>query len=68
MVDVRLVTATNAAELAQWCGGRLVQETDALDSSKSQPGINVPVGESVQRASVGDAIHEENGTFRVQKH
>lgn len=68
MIVARTVTAANAAELAQWCGGHLVTETDALDAEKSQPGINVLVGsEDVERASVGDVILEMNGSFQVRK-
>lgn len=67
MYDVRTVTAANAAELAEWCGGRLVEEKNDQDPTKKQPGINVPVGDSAERACVGDVIIEHNGTFKVQK-
>lgn len=70
MYDVRTVTAANAAELAEWCGGRLVEEKNDQDPSKTQPGINVPIdliNGLVTRACVGDVIIEHNGTFKVQK-
>lgn len=68
MYDIRTVTAANAAELAEWCGGRLVTEINDEDSTKTQPGINVPVGDKVMRASVGDAIIGKNGLFMVRKY
>lgn len=71
MYDVRTVTAANAAELARWCGGRLVTEMNDEDPSKTQPGINVPIdfiNGVAARASVGDVIIEHNGSFKVQKH
>jgi hypothetical protein len=68
MFDVRHVTAANAAELAHWCGGRLVEEKNDEDPSKTQPGINVPTGGTVTRACLGDVIIEHNGQFSVQKH
>lgn len=68
MEDARAVTAANAAELTEWCGGRLVTEMNGQDPGKTQPGINVPVVGGVARACVGDVIIEQYGLFRVQKH
>jgi len=68
MFDVRHVTAANAAELAQWCGGLLVTEKNDETPEKTQPGINVPTSNGVERACVGDVIIENNGIFKVQKH
>lgn len=70
MYDARTVTAANAAELAKWCGGRLVTEMNDEDPSKTQPGINVPIdliNGIADRACVGDVIIECNGIFSVQK-
>lgn len=66
--EARTLSEKNGQELADWCGGRLVREHDALDHSKSYPGINVPVGagDDVQRASLGDTIiKNEDGTFQI---
>ena len=68
MIDARVVTAANAAELAQWCGGRLVTEKNDEDPSKTQPGINVPTKNGVERACVGDVILENQGSFSIQKY
>jgi hypothetical protein len=66
--QARILTNDNGRELAHWCGGRLVAEHDALDDSKTSPGINVPVGNDVQRASVGDTIiRKHDGTFEIFK-
>lgn len=66
--EARTLTAENAAELAEWCGGRLVTEIDALNHSATSPGINVPCGDEVERASVGDTIlRNSHGHFQVLK-
>lgn len=64
--ESRVLTRSNGEELAEWCGGILVVEHDALIHENTLPGINVPVGDDVQRASVGDMIiRNHDGTFRV---
>jgi hypothetical protein len=64
--EARILTADNGWELADWCGGNLVVEHDAMDDSKTSPGINVPVGDGVQRASMGDTLIRKNdGTFEI---
>lgn len=67
MIEGRTLTAGNAEELAEWCNGIVVIEHDALDHSVSSPGINLQCGEEVKRASVGDTIVNNNGTFSVIK-
>lgn len=64
----KILTAENAAHLAAWCQGRLVNEQDALLPHINTPGINVPVRGGVERASVGDTIiRNDDGTFEVFK-
>lgn len=66
--EARTVTVENAAELVAWCGGRGVVERDALDETKTFPGINVPTKNGVERASLGHMIIKQNdGTFEVFK-
>ena len=66
--ESRLVTDTNTEEVARWCGGLPVVQHDALAHEKVIPGVNVPVGDGVQRASVGDVvIRNHNGTFQIFK-
>lgn len=66
--EARNLTEKNAQELAHWCGGRVVKEHDALDHGSWTPGINVPVRDGVQRASVGDTIIRGNdGKFEIFK-
>lgn len=66
--EARTLGMDNAGELADWCGGQAVVEHDALDDDKMTPGINVPVGDDVQRASLGDTIIRKNdGTFEIFK-
>jgi len=66
--EARTVTADNAAFLAVWCGGKLVNEQDALMPHINTPGINVPCGDTVKRASMGDTIiRKSDGTFDIFK-
>lgn len=66
--EARTLNEKNAAALAHWCGGKLVTEHDALDDEKTSPGINVPVGDDVERASVGDTLIRKNdGTFEISR-
>jgi hypothetical protein len=66
--EARTLTVRNADELAEWCGGRRVVQENALDSSVTTPGLNVPTNNGVQRAQVGDTIiHNHDGSFDIQK-
>jgi len=66
--EARTLTEDNVWELADWCGGNAVVEYDALDDNKTSPGINVPVGDDVQRASLGDTIiRKADGSFQIFK-
>lgn len=66
--EARVLTLQNSYTLASWCGGKLVNEQDALMPHINTPGINVPVGEGVERASLGDTIiRKSDGTFEVFK-
>lgn len=65
-VEVRLVTPHTAAEIAEWCGGVLVEEIDPFDSTKTRPGINVPCANEVKRASCGMVVRQNHDqTFDV---
>lgn len=64
----RVLTADNAEEMAAWCGGRAVVQHDALDDASTTTGVNVPVGDRVERAQVGDMVIRDNdGSFRILK-
>lgn len=64
MIEARTVTRDNAEELADWCGGQVVIEHDALDYDQSSPGINFQGKDGVLRASVGQTIvHNNDGHF-----
>lgn len=66
--EARILTVENATYIASWCKGRLVNEQDALSPHINTPGINVPCGDEVKRASVGDTVIRKNdGTFDVFK-
>lgn len=54
-VEAKQVTADSAAEIAVWCGGKLVEEIHPFDGTKT-PGVNVPTLRGVMRASVTDYV------------
>lgn len=55
-IDAVELTKDNVAEVAEWCGGRVVTEKDALDEEKTFVGINIPTLEGNMRGSEGDFI------------
>jgi copper homeostasis protein CutC len=66
--EAKTLTNSNVEEIAHWCGGLPVVQHDALDYGKTTHGVNVPVGETVERASTGDIIiRNHDGTFRIHK-
>lgn len=68
MSGSKTVTENNVDEVAEWCGGRVVVQHDALDESVTREGINVPVGDHVERAQIGDMVcRNEDGTFEIFK-
>lgn len=46
----------NAEEVAQWCGGLIVEEIDPEDDDKRYVAINIPTLEGTMRASEGDYV------------
>ena len=66
--ETRILRHDNAQEIAEWCGGRVVAEIDPFNADQTSPGINVPVGNGVDRASIGDLIiGTDDGKFEVFK-
>lgn len=66
--EARTLSQENASFLAAWCGGKLVNEQDAISPHINTPGINVPTANGVERASMGDTIiRKSDGTFEVFK-
>lgn len=67
-VQAMLLTPEMATVISVWCNGVLVEEIDPFDSSKRQPGVNVPCKDEIKRASVGDrVIRREDKSFDVVK-
>lgn len=65
-VHAAKLTSSNVTELAAWCGGRAIEDFDALTRDGRQIGINVPTLDGVERASEGDYIvRDEDGRFGV---
>lgn len=60
-------TPTNAESLAAWCGGKVVEERDALEPSKITLAVNFQAKDSVERAYVGDLLIRGDGYFSVHR-
>lgn len=57
------MTEENAAAVAEWCEGKVVQETDAVDPKITRWAVNFQGVDEVERAHAGDVIiynHEKN--------
>jgi hypothetical protein len=66
VAEVREVWDNTAEEIAEWCGGVVVQEIDALDDTKRFLAVNVPCRYGVMRASQGCLVIKfDDGTFDV---
>lgn len=65
----RLLTANNAEEIAEWCGGRTVVQHSAVDDSAPPIiGVNVPVNDGVERAQPDDCVVRNHyGKFFIEK-
>ncbi len=67
-IEARRLFADKVEDIAHWCGGGIVEETDALDATKKFVGINVPTLYGVVRASEGDYVTKnERGEFDASK-
>lgn len=57
-----VLSESNLVQAALWCGGRVVEERDALDDTKVTRALNVPTFTGVERAYVGDLITQDGNT------
>lgn len=55
-IEAYQLSKLNAEALAIWCGGRMVEEIDAVTPTDTYVGVNIPTLEGVMRASEGDYI------------
>lgn len=51
-VEAVRLNEDNAAQVAAWCGGELVEEISPEHPQEMQPGVNVETGEGTKRASL----------------
>jgi hypothetical protein len=66
--EARALTRANAVDIANWCTGLYVLQTDAVDPSISLPCVNVPTAHGMVRAQPGDTvICLHDGSFEVEK-
>lgn len=56
LVEAEEVTRDTVDRVARWCGGRVIEEQDAQDTSKTFVGINLPTLHGMARASEGDYV------------
>lgn len=60
------VNEENAADVAKWCRGTIINEIDPEFPDETRPGINVPtIGGHISRASLGMYVIEFAKTFVV---
>lgn len=65
-VEAIQLTAESVERAAMWCGGMVIDEYDAIDSTKKFSGMNIPTLNGVKRASEGDYIVKgPKGIFTV---
>lgn len=50
------LTEENAAAVAEWCEGKVVQETDAVDPKITHWAVNFQGVDEVERAHAGDIL------------
>lgn len=64
----RLLTANNAEQIADWCGGRTaIQHSVQDDDAAPIIGVNVPTPDGVKRAQPGDFIvRSHTGVFYIR--
>lgn len=66
--EARPVSERNIAVVAEWCGGVVVMEHDAIDHSITNPALNLETVNGIERAHVGDIIvRNSDGTFEICK-
>lgn len=66
IVEAEQLTPGSADYVAAWCGGRKVEEIDALDESKTYVGLNVRTLDGPKRAQENDYIVKfPAGNFQV---
>jgi hypothetical protein len=65
-VEAEQLTSSNVDAVAAWCGGRKVEEFDALDSQKVFVALNVMTLDGPRRAQQNDYIVKfPAGNFKV---
>lgn len=63
-----MITVENIGQIAEWCGGKVVTEEDALNPSVTNPALNVDVAGTVKRVRPGDIlIQNHDGTFQIHE-
>ena len=64
-VQAARLTEDNASEVAEWCGGDLIEEIDPEHPEEMQPGINVRTQTGFARASLHMYVVKIGGSFYV---
>lgn len=65
IIEAKQLTPENVDEIARWCGGDIVTETNPRDSEDTYQAINVPTLNGNERLSMGMFIYRdpESGRF-----
>jgi hypothetical protein len=59
-VEALQLTQKTAQEIADWCGGVVIEEIDPTDSTKRYVGVNIPTMMGVIRAQEGMFVLRNN--------
>lgn len=66
IVEAVQLTAENVDAIAEWTGGRVVEETDAI-SNRMYDSLNIPTPHGYKRLSLGMYVVKFNGMFYLAK-
>ena len=55
-VEAHQLMPFNVTEVAEWCGGQMVEEIDPINVQNLYVGLNIATLEGVMRASQGDYV------------
>lgn len=66
IVEAAKVTPATVDEIARWCGGVVIAESDPFEPSKAFVGLNVPTVNGMERAGESAyVVRDGHGRFSV---
>ena len=65
IVEAVQVTEENVEQVANWCGGTIIEEIDAQNPDLKYAGINVPTTSGINRASLDSWVVRHHDKFMI---